>query len=402
MEKRKTPRIRFKGFSDDWEQRKLIDVCDYVDYRGKTPDKTKEGIFLVTAKNIKHGYIDYEISKEYIDEKNYTKVMQRGFPRIGDVLITTEAPCGNVAQIDYEYVAIAQRVIKYRGHHQVIDNIYLKNYLMTPYFQTLLEQKSSGGTVQGIKGSTLHQQRIKYPYYIEQEKIGLYFKQLDTLITLHQRKLKVCKIVIRYYYIITWEQRKLGNMGSTFSGLSGKSKEDFGHGSAQFVTYMNVFSQPVADFQMTEPIEIDNKQNKVQYGDILFTTSSETPDEVGMSSVWLGDSDNVYLNSFCFGYRPEIELEPYYMAYMLRSYSVRKRLIVLAQGISRYNISKNRVMEIEVPIASLEEQKKIGAYFKQLDQLITLHQRQQNSWKLIEKGVKLWMILTKNQILKRP
>ncbi|WP_206512534.1 restriction endonuclease subunit S [Veillonella ratti] len=201
---------------------------------------------------------------------------------------------------------------------------------------------------------------------------------------------------------IVWEQRKLGNMGSIFSGLAGKSKEDFGHGSAQFVTYMNVFSQPVADFQMTEPIEIDNKQNKVQYGDILFTTSSETPDEVGMSSVWLGDSDNVYLNSFCFGYRPEIKLEPYYMAYMLRSYSVRKRLIILAQGISRYNISKNRVMEIEVPIASLEEQKKIGAYFKQLDQLITLHQRQQNSWKLIEKGVKLWMILTKNQILKRP
>lgn len=182
-----------------------------------------------------------------------------------------------------------------------------------------------------------------------------------------------------------WEQRKLGNMGSTFSGLAGKSKEDFGHGSAQFVTYMNVFSQPVADFQMTEPIEIDNKQNKVQYGDILFTTSSETPDEVGMSSVWLGDSDNVYLNSFCFGYRPEIKLEPYFMAYMLRSYSVRKRLIVLAQGISRYNISKNRVMEIEVPIASLEEQKKIGAYFKQLDQLITLHQRKLEKLKIIKK-----------------
>lgn len=87
---------------------------------------------------------------------------------------------------------------------------------------------------------------------------------------------------------IAWEQRKLGEMGQTYTGLSGKTKDDFGHGQAQFVTYMNVFSNPISNPEMTEPIEIDPKQNEVEVGDVFFTTSSETPEEVGMSSVLLG------------------------------------------------------------------------------------------------------------------
>ena len=116
-----------------------------------------------------------------------------------------------------------------------------------------------------------------------------------------------------------WEQRKLGEIGSTFTGLSGKTKEDFGHGDARFVTYMNVYSNSIADLAMTERVEIDQTQNSVKYGDIFFTTSSETPNEVGMSSVWLGNTENTYLNSFCFGYRPEVKVNPYYMAMDLQS-----------------------------------------------------------------------------------
>ena len=172
----------------------------------------------------------------------------------------------------------------------------------------------------------------------------------------------------------TWEQRKLGEMGQTYTGLSGKTKDDFGHGSGKFITYMNVFSNPVASSNMTEAIEIDDSQNKVQFGDVLFTTSSETPDEVGMSSVWLENAENTYLNSFCFGYRPTTEYNPYYLAYMLRSSSMRKKITFLAQGISRYNISKNKMMDIEMPIPSIDEQKQIGEYFRNLDNLITLHQ----------------------------
>lgn len=187
------PVIRFPEFSDAWEQRKLIEVCDYVDYRGKTPTKTDDGIFLVTAKNVKDGFIDYNASQEYISEDDYEEVMHRGKPEIGDVLITTEAPCGNVAQVNRVNIALAQRIIKYRGLAGVVDNTYLKHYLLSPEFQKILNAKSSGGTVQGIKGSILHQQEIRYPNYGEQKKIGQYLNHLDHLITLHQQELEETK-----------------------------------------------------------------------------------------------------------------------------------------------------------------------------------------------------------------
>lgn len=179
----------------------------------------------------------------------------------------------------------------------------------------------------------------------------------------------------------------MGEVGETYTGLSGKSKDDFGHGSGKFITYMNVFSNPVASSNMTEAIEIDDSQNKVQFGDVLFTTSSETPDEVGMSSVWLENAENTYLNSFCFGYRPTTEYNPYYLAYMLRSSSMRKKITFLAQGISRYNISKNKMMDIEMPIPSIDEQKQIGEYFRNLDNLITLHQRKYDKLTNVKKSM---------------
>ena len=172
-----------------------------------------------------------------------------------------------------------------------------------------------------------------------------------------------------------WEQRKLGEIGQTYTGLSGKTKDDFGHGQARFVTYMNVFSNPISSPEMTEPIEIDPKQNEVEVGDVFFTTSSETPEEVGMSSVLLEKQGTTYLNSFCFGFRPSEKIDHHYLAYMLRSEAVREKIILLAQGISRYNISKNKVMEIAVSFPLPDEQRQIGQYFQQLDTLITLHQR---------------------------
>lgn len=167
----------------------------------------------------------------------------------------------------------------------------------------------------------------------------------------------------------------MGNCGTTYGGLTGKTKEDFGHGNAKFVPYTNVFDNPLTDTKRLEAVEIDSSQNQVAYGDVFFTVSSETPDEVGMSSVWLSNQEDVYLNSFCFGYRQDSTFDPHYLAYMLRSSSVRSNLTLLAQGISRFNISKNKVMELSVPVPSAVEQKQLGQYFTKLDDLITLHQR---------------------------
>ena len=176
-------------------------------------------------------------------------------------------------------------------------------------------------------------------------------------------------------------------MGKTFNGLAGKTKEDFGHGAAQYVTYLNVFQNTMSDLSMTEKIEIDKSQNEVQYGDILFTTSSETPEEVGMSSVWLGKMLNTYLNSFCFGYRPMVDIDHHFIGNLLRSSYVRNKMKILAQGISRYNISKNKVMDLEIALPSKEEQKLIGSVLNYTDNLITLHQRKLEHLKLKKKSL---------------
>lgn len=147
------------------------------------------------------------------------------------------------------------------------------------------------------------------------------------------------------------------------------------------------FSNSIADIKLTEPIEKDEKQNQVKFGDVLFTTSSETPNEVGMSSVWLGNFQNCYLNSFCFGYRLTQKINHYYLAYLLRSENIRNKIILLAQGISRYNISKNKMMDISISIPNSEEQEKIGAFFSKLDKLITLQQRKVEKLKNIKKAL---------------
>ena len=167
-----------------------------------------------------------------------------------------------------------------------------------------------------------------------------------------------------------WEEKTLGEMGKTFNGLSGKTKEDFGHGEAKFITYMNVFSNPIASPKGVDNVEIDKTQNEVKRGDILFTTSSETPEEVGMSSVWLEDTPNTYLNSFCFGFRPDTKIDPFFSAYLMRSPKIRKDFYFLAQGISRFNISKQKAMDIKTTIPKEKEQEKIGEFFRSLDELI--------------------------------
>lgn len=168
-------------FGDDVEWKSLGKVCDYVDYRGKTPKKVDSGIYLVTAKNIKKGFIDYDVSKEYVSEE-YLDIMRRGLPKLGDVLITTEAPCGNIAQVDNENIALAQRVIKYcTKSPNVLRNDFLKFLLLGQKFQNDLMRISTGGTVKGVKGSLLHQLKIPIPPLETQAKIVEILDKFDRL-----------------------------------------------------------------------------------------------------------------------------------------------------------------------------------------------------------------------------
>ena len=257
-----------------------------------------------------------------------------------------------------------------RDTQNQFDPVFLCHMLGTPQMLDQYRMFASGSTVNNLNKELVGNAMVPLPNRDEQVKIGKYLDELDGLITLHQRK---CQYRGLYGYL-SWEQRKLGNCGTAYGGLTGKTKEDFGHGNARFIPYTNVFDNPLTDTKRLEAVEIDSSQNQVAYGDAFFTVSSETPDEVGMSSVWLSDQEDVYLNSFCFGYRQDSTFDPHYLAYMLRSRSVRSNLTLLAQGISRFNISKNKVMELSVPVPSAVEQKQLGQYFTKLDSLITLHQ----------------------------
>ncbi|QOW47690.1 MULTISPECIES: restriction endonuclease subunit S [Acinetobacter] len=147
-------------------------LASIVDYRGKTPEKVEQGVFLVTARNIKNGFIDYSLSKEYVEEDLYLDIMSRGLPEIGDVLLTTEAPLGEIAQIDKTDIALAQRIIKFRGKKDVINNTFLKYFMLSRSFQDSLYTYSSGSTAIGIKAERLSYLKVAVPPLEEQEFIS--------------------------------------------------------------------------------------------------------------------------------------------------------------------------------------------------------------------------------------
>ena len=179
------------------------------------------------------------------------------------------------------------------------------------------------------------------------------------------------------------------NIGESFSGLSGKKSSDFGHGEAKYITYLNILNNPIIDTKLTDKIEIDNKQHLVKKGDIFFTISSETPQEVGLSSVLDTNLNECYLNSFSFGYRlKEISMfDNLFNSYNFRSPNFRRKMYILAQGISRYNISKKAVLDETICFPKISEQKQIGKLIKLMNSLLSLQQRKLELISALEKGL---------------
>src|SRR5690606_39158567 len=156
---------------------------DLIDYRGKTPRKTNHGIPLITAKVVKSGRI--ETPDEFIAEEDYASWMTRGLPKIGDVVLTTEAPLGEVAQIKFLPVALAQRIVTLRGKPGLLDNCYLLYLLQSQEMQEKLVGRSSGTTVIGIKQSELRKIELALPPISEQRAIAHILGTLDDKIELN-------------------------------------------------------------------------------------------------------------------------------------------------------------------------------------------------------------------------
>lgn len=400
------PRIRFKGYTDAWEQRKLCGIAEKVLEKNKntsiTETFTNSAEFGIISQR---DYFDHDISN-INNLSDYYVVQNDDF--IYNPRISANAPVGPINRNKLGRKGVMSPLYTvFRASN--IDFAFLEWYFKSEHWHGFMKFNGDSGARSdrfSIKDEIMFQMPLPYPNINEQERVGKFLSKIDNLITLHQRKydkfVNIKKALLEKMFpqgdettpkirfkgfTDAWEQRKLGDIGETYGGLSGKSGEDFGHGNAKFVTYMNVFTNPIADTEMTESIEIDSRQVQVKIGDVFFTTSSETPEEVGMSSVWLKNEENIYLNSFCFGYRPKITMNSYYLAYMLRSVEIREKIVFLAQGISRYNISKKKMMEITIPLPSDSEQSKLGSIFKQLDNLITLHQRQLEKLKNIKSAL---------------
>ena len=277
-------------------------------------------------------------------------------------------------------------VFRSNGHSDLNFLIPLLNN--SPQFRYFCRTQKLGGTRTRLYFRVLETYEIIAPCLEEQQKIAKILMTQDRVIALRE-KLLAEKLRQKQYLmqvLLTgkkrlpgftgeWNYVQMKTLGTTYSGLSGKNKEDFGKGQP-YIPYINIYSNAVIDTNNFDYVRIEEneKQNLVKYGDIFFTTSSETSDEVGMSSVLLEKVDNLYLNSFCFGFRLHnfLTLLPQYAVYYFRGGNFRRILNSLAQGSTRFNLSKNNLLKAMLLLPPIKEQQAIVEILRAIDREINL------------------------------
>lgn len=232
-------------------------------------------------------------------------------------------------------------------------------------------------------GKQLSAIEISLPPKPEQEAIATALSDIDALIT-NLEKLIAKKKAIKQGsmqelltgnkrlsgFIDPWAKHMVKDLGVFYSGLSGKGKSDFGCGTAHYITFLNVLTNTKININALERVRVSEgeSQNTVKKGDLFFNTSSETPEEVGMCAALLDDVENTYLNSFCFGLRiTNPEMYPLFLSYYFNSQEGRQIMKVLAQGATRYNLSKTNFSETIITVPDKEEQIAIAHLLLDMD-----------------------------------
>jgi type I restriction enzyme S subunit len=299
-------------------------------------------------------------------------------------------------------------------NNKKITNKYLFQFIQTNKFNQVANV-STGSKMPRADWKYMSQIPFIIPPKQEQQKIADILTTWDNAInqqtTLIEKKQQLKKGLMQQLltaktrfseFSDDWEIVKLNNIGITYNGLTKKTAIDFQNGSYKYIAYMNIFSNSkintlISDFVQ---IQLNENQNKVQYGDIFFTTSSETPEEVGMSSVLLEDIENTYLNSFCFAYRLNNfdTLLPEFAQFYFRSFFVRYEILRLAQGSTRFNISKKEVLKIKILLPSVREQQKIAQVLTLADDEITKLQTELVLLKIQKKGLMQQLLTGKIRI----
>ena len=395
------PKLRFKEFDADWISNKIIDLADYVDYRGKTPKKVESGILLVTAKNIKQGYLDYSASQEFIEESAFDDVMRRGKVELNDVLITTEAPLGNVASVDRTDIALAQRVIKYRGKIDLLDNLFLKQKFLSESFQEILKSKATGGTVQGIKGSVLHQIPLIVPSKQEQTKIASFLSAVDEKISqltqkhalLSQYKQgmmqKLFSQQIRFKAddgseFGEWEEKTLGSLGVFKSGQGFPEKYQGGKTGVPFFkvsdmnTYGNEKRMVVANNYVDADSILEMKVKVILDESIIFA-------KVG-AAVFLERkrlATNFLIDNNMMAFTPDPKLNINFIKQFLDT--IKFSNFVQVGALPSYNAGDLAIIPIHIPC--VVEQTKIANFLSAIDQKIDVVAQQIEQTKQWKKGL---------------
>jgi len=289
-----------------------------------------------------------------------------------------------------------------------LDPRYFLVYFLRLYkTQNAILRLAGTSTIPDLNHSDFYRIEMPHPNPTEQTKIATFLTAVDKRINLLQKKKaeleQYKKGVMQKLFSQTlrfkkedgsdfedWEEQSLGQIGNTFNGLTGKTKVDFGKGKP-YIQYMQIFSNSRIDTTNFGLVDVGDEENqsKAQFGDVFFTTSSETPNEIGMSSVLTEPMEDVYLNSFCFGYRPNSldELIPEFSQFFFRSSKVRKEIIKLAQGSTRFNMSKVAFMKLKFDFPKKEEQQKIANFLSSIDKSIENITNQIDDSVIFKKGL---------------
>ena len=402
MNEKKTPRIRFKGFTDDWEQRKLADVAEIIG--GGTPSTSNPDYW--------DGDIDWyapaEIGEQIFAYGSVRKITKEGLihssakilPAHKTVLFTSRAGIGNMAIL--KRPAATNQGFQSLVCHDDIDPYFM--FSMGNSIKAKAERVAAGSTFAEISGKKLGELEFMFPDTGEQKAIGVYFKNLDHLITLHQRKYEKLQIIkksmlencfpkngekvpkIRFpSFTGYWEQRKLRDISSLITkGTTPLDKS--GAGDVNFIKVENLDSNS-GEVISGSKISMDEhegylKRSQLKAGDILFSIAG-TLGRVGIikSSILPANTNQ----ALAIIRTKEGNIN--YISTVLRGRAVTDFIHRNPTVGAQPNLSLEQVGDLEIPYPSLDEQKKIGDYFKRLDHLITLHQSELEKLQKMKKSL---------------
>jgi len=412
---------------NDWSCKTANEICTKIS-KGTTPPKSEisnEGkIPFLRVNNLTfYGRLALDSDFIFVSKQSHENFLSRSMAFPNDILMNIVGPpLGKTALLDDSYPEynMNQAIVFYRLQKNLVDSKYFLEFLNSFKAQQWLQSRSKKTSgQQNLTIEICKDLPIILPPLVEQKKIAQILSTWDQTISATEKLLKNSqeqkKALMQQLltgkkrlldeagvsFSEEWKEYPLGNLGNTFTGLTGKTKEDFGSG-VPYITYMNIFKNNRIDINQVDYVIVteDENQNSVRYGDIFFTTSSETAEEVGMSSVLLEEVERLYLNSFCFGFRLNNFkiLLPQFAAYILRSSNIRKQISILGQGATRYNLSKNQLMKLILKLPTIAEQKKIAEILTLSDQEIDTLQKKLDRLKQEKKALMQQLLTGKKRV----